>query len=162
LSSDKCVNCGEVIVIDGKFDVWIHQEKVDGSQRIYCSWYKPELKDLCPPPFASTVEASSDDWYKKEKQKKEKQKEKEKITRHAISYSHKSDEEKIRDVESVLDGKKRRFRVFVEQEWDGIIEAFTEEEAEDIVQNYLDEGVNAGRHEVRSDVGRVEEVDEDE
>jgi hypothetical protein len=67
-----------------------------------------------------------------------------------------TDEKKVKDVEAKLNGKKRRFSVFIEEEWDELIEAYSEKDAENIVDRYL----KGGRNHVW--VSRVEEVDEND
>lgn len=69
-----------------------------------------------------------------------------------------SDETKVRDVEAKLDGKKRRWRAYVEEplDMDGdLIEAFSEEEAEKIAEDTISGAMNPCW------ISRVEEIDEE-
>ncbi len=63
-----------------------------------------------------------------------------------------NDAEIVKQVEDKLDGKKNQYRVYIENQYPGLIEAFSEKEAEEIVEKKL----NQGRYEDPKWVSRVE------
>jgi len=71
----------------------------------------------------------------------------------------KEEEEKVKEVEGKLDGKKRHFCAYVEEQLDTdgvLIEAFSEEEARGIAEKWI-----SGSYEPCW-ISRVEELDDEE